>query len=280
MTEGRALLAAAAAHVVLLLALSFGLARTLPPLRTEPDVTPVDFVEIGPEPTATTPPKPSMAAAPREAGPPPPAEPQPAAAAPLPEPRPADAAPQDALAEAPPPKPKPEKNPPPPAKEQPKPAKPASPAKPRDDFDAGQMAALIDKSLPAAPTRPRDVSTFARSIESAIPKGARISPRQVATLEQAIRAQIAPCWNPPLGGADVQGMTVVLRIRLNRDGTVDGQPQFVSQTGATAGNQAYARAFVETARRAVLRCAPLQLPADLYSYWQEFELNFDPRLMT
>ena len=45
-------------------------------------------------------------------------------------------------------------------------------------------------------------------------------------------------------------------------------------------NQAYARAFVETARRAVLRCAPLELPDDLYSYWREFELNFDPRLMT
>ena len=57
-------------------------------------------------------------------------------------------------------------------------------------------------------------------------------------------------------------------------------PEFVSQTGASAGNQAYARAFVETARRAVLRCAPLELPDDLYSYWREFELNFDPRLMT
>ena len=69
-------------------------------------------------------------------------------------------------------------------------------------------------------------------------------------------------------------------VRLNRDGSVAGAPEFVSQTGATAGNQAYARAFVETAKRAVLRCAPLQLPDDLFPYWKEFELNFDPRLMT
>jgi hypothetical protein len=102
----------------------------------------------------------------------------------------------------------------------------------------------------------------------------------MATLEAAIRAQIAPCWNPPVGGQDVRNMTAVLRIRLNRDGSVASPPEFVSQTGATEANAAYARAFVETARRAVLRCAPLDLPAELYGEWREFELNFDPRMLT
>ena len=77
----------------------------------------------------------------------------------------------------------------------------------------------------------------------AIPKGARLDARATASLEAAIRSQIAPCWNPPIGGADVKKMTVVLRIELQRDGSVIGRPTVVSQTGATAGNADYARAF-------------------------------------
>ncbi|MGQ5702694.1 TonB C-terminal domain-containing protein [Sandaracinobacteroides sp. A072] len=280
MTEKGALAVAGGLHLLLFAALSLGLAQALPPMNDNSDSIPIEFVEIAETAAVTTPPRPSMEAAPRETGETPPApQPEPAPPPPVPAPpappapavepvrqAPADTAPQDAIAE--------ERRPPaPPRAAQRKPAPPAK-------FDAGAMAALIDKSLPEAPQRPRDTSAFARSIEQAIPKGARLSPVAMATLEQAIRAQIAPCWNPPIGGADVAGMTAVLKIRLNRDGTVAGAPEFVSQTGATAGNQAYARAFVETARRAVLRCAPLRLPDDLFPYWREFELNFDPRMMT
>ncbi len=271
MSERGALAVAASLHLLLLGALSFSLAQSLPERQAEVDSTPIEFVEIGDEPTVTEPPKPSMQAAPRDPGLPPPsdflAEAPPEVDKPLPAPvvRADDTAVQDAIAE--------EVVAPPPPRRQPRETK-------RDSFDAGAMASLIDKSLPDAPVKPRDTSAFAKSIEAALPKGAKVSPRAMATLEQAIRSQIAPCWNPPIGGADVQAMTAILRIRLNRDGTVAVAPEFVSQTGATPGNQAYARAFVETARRAVLRCAPLTLPDDMFSYWREFELNFDPRLMT
>jgi outer membrane biosynthesis protein TonB len=268
-TEGRALGVAAGLHLLLLLALSLELAGRMAPDR-EPDVTPVEFVDIAELATVTTPPKPSLEAAPQEPEPPARVEEMPEAP-PAPEvptpPAPAKAAPdvaaQDAIAEA--------VAAAPPRRQPPSKAKPAA--------TAGQNAALVDKSKPKA-AKPAEAQDFAKSIEDAIPKQAKLSAIQAATLEQAIRAQIAPCWNPPIGGADVAEMTAVLRIRLNRDGTVAAPPEFVSQTGATAGNQAYARAFVETARRAVLRCSPLQLPADLFSYWREFELNFDPRLMT
>jgi hypothetical protein len=48
----------------------------------------------------------------------------------------------------------------------------------------------------------------------------------------------------------------------------------------TAANADYARAFAETARRAVLRCQPLKLPAELYDLWGSVEINFDPEEMT
>ncbi len=268
MTERVAIGLAALGHILLLGLLSLGLARAFEPSDMAPDVTPVEMVDIADAATVTKMPEPSMAAAPRDAGAPaaaqmvPDAPLTPVAAAETPD-RVSDVAAQDAIAATPAVPVKPQ----------------AAPAK-RESLDMGALASLIDKALPDAPVKPRDPSGFAKSIEQAIPRGARVSPRQMATLEQAIRAQVAPCWNPPTGGADVAGMTVVLKIRLNRDGSVVGAPEFVSQTGATEGNQAYARAFVETARRAVLRCAPLSLPADMYSYWREFELNFDPRLMT
>lgn len=272
MSERAALLLAAGLHLGLLLLLSLGLAKSLPPRDSDANVTPVELVDIGEEARVTEPPKPSMEAAPREPGLPPaalqpvetPLAPAPPQSVAKPLPTPDDLSPQDALAEEVKPAP---------------PRKATAPAKAKPDFDAGALASLIDKSKPEGP-KPRETSAFSKSIEQAIPKAARLSPIAMATLEQAIRAQIAPCWNPPIGGADVQGMTAVLKIRLNRDGSVAAPPEFVSQSGATAGNQAYARAFVETARRAVLRCAPLDLPGDLYPHWREFELNFDPRLMT
>lgn len=285
MTERNALILATLLHMALLLGLSLELAGRLPKMMNEPDVTPIEFVEVADVPTVTELPKPSLDAAPRESErpapaeitPPPPPEPQaptppvPPEPAPPPVTKAADTPPQDAIVEAPKPpvKPAPPKAAPPPPK-----------AKPKAQFDAGALASLIDKSKAEAPVKPRETSQFAKSIEKAIPKQAQLSAIQAATLEQSIRSQIAPCWNPPLGGEDVAQMTAVLRIRLNRDGSVAQPPEFVSQTGATSGNQAYARAFVETARRAVLRCAPLELPDNLYAFWREFELNFDPRLMT
>lgn len=271
MTERHSVLLAGAAHLALLAGLSLMIVRPPQLLPRFQDATPVEVVTVADAPAVTEPPKPSMAAAPREVAPPPEAAPPEPVIAPAPPPPDVSDAPaQDVAPE--PPKPRVAK----PAASQPPMPKPVMP-KP---LDTGSLASLIDKALPRALKPTRDASAFAKSIESAIPQGARIDARAMASLEQAIRGQIAPCWNPPLGGADVAAMTAVLRIRLGRDGAVAAAPEFVGQTGATTGNAAYARAFVETAKRAVLRCAPLKLPPDLFPYWREFELNFDPRLMT
>lgn len=257
MTERQALVGVGIAHLLLfgLLSLSWQLAyRDLPQFE---EAVPVELVTVAPTTAVTAPPKPSMAAAPQEttAPPPTPAPPEPAPPEPAPEVKP------DA------PKPMP--------KVAPEPVK-----QPAARLDAQELSNLIDKSLPKAKTKPRDTSDFAKTIETAIPKSARIDAKATASLEAAIRAQIAPCWNPPIGGADVKKMTVVLHIELAKDGSVIGRPSVVSQSGATAGNADYARAFAETARRAVLRCAPIKLPADMYDAWKAFELNFDPSEMT
>ena len=133
---------------------------------------------------------------------------------------------------------------------------------------------------PPADAKPLDMSKLATTIEAAAPRAVAIDPRAAATIAQAIRAQVAPCWNPPIGGADVRRMTVLIRADFSRDGRLIGVPTIVSQTGVTVGNADYSRAFAETARRALLRCSPLKLPAKQYDLWKSAEINFDPESMT
>lgn len=260
MTDRVALLISGAGHLLLLAILSFSLARSMQPLTAPSDLTTVDLIGLSAA-------APTIAEAPADIG-----EPAPPTEMPVPEP--VEIPPEPIAPAEPEPAPRPVEDrsaqdivavEPQPVRERPR-REPARPA-----FDAQSIERLIDRSAPARPApAPGARATGAQ----------RLDARTVASLEQAIRSQIAPCWNPPIGGADVQTMTAVLRIRLNRDGSVAAPPELISQTGATPGNAAYARAFVDTARRAVLRCTPLTLPPELYSWWQDFELNFDPRLMT
>lgn len=277
MTERQALIGAGALHILLFAALSLGWSMLKEPPQLEQAV-PVELVDIAPETRVTEKPEPSKAAAPQETAAP---EPQPE-----PEVKPAEPTPVPEAIPLPEPKPVEKPLPPKPVEKpkpvEPKPAKPA-PAKvePKPQrLDTAELSDLIDKALPKAPKKVRDPSAFAKSIAMSIPKSARLDARATASLAAAIRAQIAPCWNPPIGGTDVKKMTVVLGIELGRDGGVIGQPRVIGQTGATAGNARYAKAFADTAVRAVLRCAPLKLPADMFDAWKSFELNFDPSEMT
>jgi outer membrane biosynthesis protein TonB len=272
--QARAVGVAVLGHILLVLAFSLSWKWFNSPLPPTPEIMPVEFVDIADAPRITEPPKPSIEAAPQESAPPEPA-PEPA---PEPEPEP-DPVPE------PEPAPKPvlkaEPAPPKPAVVKPAPPKPAvvKPAPPKP-LDTAQLSNLIDKALPKADRKPLDTSALAQSIETAQSRAATIDPRAAATLAQAIRAQVAPCWNPPIGGADVSNMTVVIAAQYAPDGRVIGTPRVIDQTGVTARNGDYARAFAETARRAVLRCSPLKLPADLYPQWKSVEINFDPEQMT
>lgn len=259
LTERQALLGAGAAHLLLFAALSLGWQWSQKELAPADEMVPVEFVDIADAPRVIEAAKPSIKAAPQETTMPTPAETPP---------EPTPATPTDAI-------PLPDVKPEPPKK--PTPEKAPAAAKP---LDMSTLSNLIDKALPKAKVKPLDTSDLATSIAAATPKKATIDPRAAATLAQAIQSQVAPCWNPPIGGADVRKMTVVIRADYARDGRVIGQPSVVSQTGTSTGNADYSRAFAETARRAVLRCSPLKLPPKLYDLWKSVEINFDPESMT
>jgi len=271
LTERQSLIIVGAAHFILLAALSLALRSVTPPAPPAE----ADAVEIVSASEART------AAAP--------APPEPAVE-PKPEPKP----PVEQPLTIKPDKPKPDK--PKPDKPKPEKAKPDRPTVAKSAptlLDAEALSSQLDKALPKSKSKAKslDMAALSKSVDAAVPKAGprtakatatttvRGDPRAAAAIAAAIRAQVTPCWNLPVGAAQAGKVTALLHIDINRDGSIAGRPAVVSQTGVTAGNADYARAFAETARRAVLRCAPLKLPADQYDQWKAVEINFDPTSM-
>lgn len=103
--------------------------------------------------------------------------------------------------------------------------------------------------------------------------GARIPTEVMASAANQVRR----CYRNPRGGPRSIGTR--LRVRLNEDGSLAGLPVLLSQSGVTPTNRMFAARMAEAASLAVIRCAPLRLPAQYYAKgWQEFELIFSPRV--
>nr|WP_243843228.1 hypothetical protein [Sphingomonas vulcanisoli] len=107
---------------------------------------------------------------------------------------------------------------------------------------------------------------------------AQISGAAMNGLAAAIKRQIQPCYElGSLAGTPAMQIVTVLRLRFNKDGSVAGMPQVVEQTGVNGSNGSYRQQMADLSRRAVLRCAPLKLPAELYEGgWEEIEMGFIP----
>ena len=115
-----------------------------------------------------------------------------------------------------------------------------------------------------------------RSNEQAALGGRQTTGSKLSQSEMdALRGQIQRCWNVPAGAADAQNLKVSVQFRLDRSGAIDGAPTIVSG-GAGQGIE---RAAAESARRAVLACAPYTLPSDKYDAWSDVIVHFDPRDM-
>lgn len=267
---------AAAGHVALFAALSLGLFAAKNKLPAQADPIEVMFVdEVGLKSAAPQstpePPAPSEApevAPPTEAPPPspavaPPAKPAPAAPAPKPAPQPA-------------------------VKPTPAAALPDMSERRRPDRLAGAMAAISAAARSERkPTGSRLGSNFLKGItpeksegRSRTPQASAVSAQAMAGLAAAIAAQVKPCYSIPAGGTDAERIVTVLRLRFNQDGSVATAPAVVEHNGVTEANQPYVRQMDDAAKRAVLRCAPLRLPPQLYAGgWEDIVFNFRPEAM-
>jgi len=260
-------------HLLLFAALTIGIAKRVPPARPPVEAMDVQLVDaVGLRSAA----------------------PQPATEAP----QEMQAPDQGTPTEAPPPTPS--AAPPEPAKEKPAPVapspapavKPKPPSRPLSDIlkdvqskarneQAGSNAqAKADRAAAA-----RIGSLLKGVIGASAGKGetarAAVSGAAMNGLAAAIKRQVQPCYElGGLSGTSAMQIVTTLRLRYNKDGSVAGNPQLVEQTGINDGNRAYAQQIAEVARRAVLRCSPVHLPAELYEGgWDDLDFRFTPGQM-
>jgi len=260
-------------HLLLFAALTIGIAKRVPPARPPVEAMDVQLVDaVGLRSAA----------------------PQPATEAP----QEMQAPDQGTPTEAPPPTPS--AAPPEPAKEKPAPVapspapavKPKPPSRPLSDIlkdvqskarneQAGSNAqAKADRAAAA-----RIGSLLKGVIGASAGKGetarAAVSGAAMNGLAAAIKRQVQPCYElGGLSGTSATQIVTTLRLRYNKDGSVAGNPQLVEQTGINDGNRAYAQQIAEVARRAVLRCSPVHLPAELYEGgWDDLDFRFTPGQM-
>jgi len=269
----------AALHIGVILLAYFGLPQLMTP-PPEPEVPiPVDVVTIG---ARTTPPKSEIKhEQPRQQAQLPKAPPLPT---PPPKPSPEKPAPQQ-VAQIPPtpkPEPQPKQKPLPEKKPEPEPtpkpiveeaprAKPKPP--PQENLDA--ILKNVEKIKPR--TQPDQTDKLIKDLAQAQPKPASsIDSLQTISLIDDVRRQIERCWNVPAGAKDAKDLKVDIHVLLNPDGTVR-EATIVDQ--ARENSDSFYRAAAESARRAVLLCQPLKLPADRYADWQDMTLTFDPSQM-
>jgi len=211
-----------------------------------------ELPEFVPEPVAM--PEPVPMAVPELAEPLPP-EPEPL---PEPEPEVAEAEPEPA--------PQPPPPPPPPPREKPPEAE--------EEFDLDSVIALLDRTAPASP--PPERAQQAEETRRGI--GDRSA--MTMNLSDFLRAQMAECWNVPVGAPNPEELIVVINISLTPTGALARPPQPTRETLAAAARNPYVRATMESALRAIQLCAPYSgLPREQYADWRDVEMQFDPAAM-
>lgn len=216
--------------------------------------------KVKPEPEKAPPPKPKAEPAPKvEPEPVPKVEPDPKPVVEKKAEVPKDPVPKAITA-------LPKIKPPPPKRK--KPVK--KPSKPKRSFDADALKALANKAETAAPNNAGERDQRASF-------GSRHG-NQAAAMTQseldALRAQVAQCWSPPVGAADASQLRVRLEFGLDRQGNLISGPEVLE----FPANQ-FGIAAAESASRAVRRCAPYSLPAEKYDTWRQVRIVFDPQDM-
>jgi hypothetical protein len=122
--------------------------------------------------------------------------------------------------------------------------------------------------------RPSTLFIAILSLTGCAPTAAEVASVTEPVLSSAA-SQVKRCYRAPR--VSHAGRQIVTIVRMTSLGYPDGLPRVVSQQGVTPANSAFAERMAQAAIVAVVRCAPFNLPADLYEQgWQEFELTFSP----
>lgn len=108
----------------------------------------------------------------------------------------------------------------------------------------------------------------------------KLDPERLRAAIESAAAQVKRCYRHPGVPSAGRSISTRLRVHLGPDGGLTDLPKVVSQTGVTPANSIFAGRMAEAASQAILRCAPLRLPAELYAGgWDEIDLTFSPAVL-
>jgi len=147
----------------------------------------------------------------------------------------------------------------------PKPAPKPEPAeKPASDPVADAIAQAIADDLASA------------AAEAASTPAAVAGPPMTGAETSGLVFAIQQCWNVPVGLENDASNVITMGVKLTRDGYLEEEPRRLAPLAGSAAGilQAY-----ESARRALHRCQPYDLPAEKYEQWKEIEIVFNPQQM-
>ncbi|MGV4794499.1 hypothetical protein [Rhizobium sp. F40D2] len=143
----------------------------------------------------------------------------------------------------------------------------------KSDFNADEVAALLNKTDPSAGGSKRSTQEASLGAKKSN-GGSKLSQSE----EDAVRGLIEGNWLVTPGMEGLSGMVIKVHMKLDKDGNIIGQPEVESSGGSSS--DATRRALEGGAYRAVMKSAPFSmLPKDKYEAWNEFDLNFDPSSM-
>lgn len=142
----------------------------------------------------------------------------------------------------------------------------AKPKTEEKEFDADEVAALLNKEKASGGGAKRSTQTASLGGDKTT-GGSKLSQSEM----DALRGQLSGCWSVPAGAAGSENLRVSVRFQLDRAGTLEGPPVIESPSGN--------RPFDESAVRAINKCKTFNLPADKYETWAEIVVNFDPSEM-
>lgn len=165
-------------------------------------------------------------------------------------------------------------------KEPPKKKKPEKkPPEKKDEKAAEDFDALLKNLAEEKPQAQTEESTTEENTSpEPAPNVSRFSDQLSMSEKDALRQQLAACWNIMAGAMDSQDLSVEVRLFVNPDRTVR-EAKVLDQS--RYNSDTFFRAAADSALRAVRNpmCSPLNLPPDKYDEWKEIVVNFDPREM-
>ena len=118
----------------------------------------------------------------------------------------------------------------------------------------------------------------ARNSRGTSAPAARTGDQVRADIRVSINAEVRAPWNRcVVTGIDVDRLKTSIVFHLTQSGALD-RIISVETTGVTASNRAQVARFEECARRAIQLAAPFAgLPAEYYSHWATYTLDFEKR---